>query len=65
MEVFTRVESEEQVALAKERVVRWLKDRLWREIWRPEIELPGMEVSVEKEEDGRFLVKASIDGFPG
>lgn len=64
MEVFMRVESEQQVALATERVIRELKGRLWDEVWRDEIDLPGMRVTVEREEDGRYLVKASIDGFP-
>ena len=64
MEVFMRVEREQQVALATEQVIRELKERLWDEVWRDEIDLPGMRVTVEREKDGRYLVKASIDGFP-
>jgi hypothetical protein len=64
MEVKTKVDSIGEVAEARDWVVCRLKDRLWRERWRSEIDIPGLKVDVAMA-DGGFIVKASIERVPG
>lgn len=64
MEVKVRVFSDVDIAGAKEYVIEALKDRLWEEIWRSEIDVPGLEVEVSREGD-EYVVIAKIERVPG
>lgn len=64
MEIKVRIFSEEDIEGAKEYAVDALKDRLWEEVWRSEIDLPGLDVRVSREGDG-YVVTARIERVPG
>lgn len=61
MEIRRKIGSIEEV----EQMVCELKDRLWREVWRDEIDLPGMKVEVEEAEGGGYDAVVSIPKVPG
>lgn len=44
---------------ARERAIDALKDRLWEEVWKDEIQLPVKREKVD-EEDGIFVVTVDI-----
>lgn len=44
-----------------EELLRELKDMVWREVWRDEIDLPGVELDVREAEGGGYLVIARLD----
>ena len=44
-----------------EELLRELKNMVWREVWRDEIELPGVELDVREAEGGGYLVIARLD----
>ena len=41
-------------------VVGELKDLLWKEVWRENIDLPRVRVEAERLPDGRFRISAEI-----
>jgi len=61
MEIRRKIGSIEEV----EQMVRELKDRLWREVWREEIDLPGLKVELSAAEGGGFDAVVSISKVPG
>lgn len=63
MEFKVRIDGDADIAAAREYVVAALKDRLWREVWRAEIDVPGMVVEVTADGDG-YVVKAKIERVP-
>lgn len=52
--------SEVSVESAKEMCLDALKEMLWQEVWKHEIELTGVRWTVEEDEDGIIVVTAEI-----
>ena len=48
------------VESAKELCEDELKERLWREVWKKEIELPGVRWEVEEQADGAVEVVGRV-----
>ena len=52
--------SQVSVEAAKEMCLDALKEMLWQEVWKEEIELPGVQWTIEEGEDGIIEVTAEI-----
>lgn len=52
--------SEVSVEAAKEMCLSELKDKLWKDVWKGEIDLPGVKWTIAKAEDGVIEVIAEI-----
>ena len=54
----TKICESGDLELAKERAIDDLKEKMWREVWKDEIDLPGVEVSVKRMGNGLYAVTA-------
>ena len=59
MEATKKVEDIEWVSIAVGELIDELKERLWRDVWKDEIDLPDVKVEVSEVEGG-FLVKVRV-----
>lgn len=59
MEVCIIARNAEEVPMCREAALEELKERLWREVWKESIDLPGARVKVEPVSEG-YKITAEI-----
>lgn len=60
IEVSRIAESEDQVSEVTGLVLEELKEQMWKDVWKENIDLPNVKVEVRKLSDGGFMITAKI-----
>lgn len=60
MQVVKIASGEKELSSVKKAALDALKERMWQEVWKDEIDLPGVKVSVRSLGDGLYEVTAKI-----